>query len=168
MIFHSDLPKKAYLAAMKSNMSGHLELGVERFTGFFIGNCFYVTHHAGYQWNQKITNQKNTAIGFVKDAPADEGGCDIHFFQCKGLLCPFVFLPTFLVILFAELLTYGTVEPFTSETFWTCFTILLIVMAIFAPIYTLMEASTDGSIQGEKMLLFLLSNPTDPYGGINL
>ena len=167
MVFHSELSKREYLAAMKSNMSGHLELGVERFTGFFIGNCFYVTHHAGYEWNQRITNQKNTAIGFVKDAPADEGGCDIHFIQCKGLLCPLVFLPTFLVVFFIELLALSAAAPFTSETFWTCTIVLLIASALYSPIYTLMEASTDGSIQGEKMLLFLLSNPADPYNGIN-
>ena len=61
MVYHSSQNAKDYLQAMKQQMSGHFQFGVERYTGFFFRNCFYVTHHAGFEWNRKITNQKNAA-----------------------------------------------------------------------------------------------------------
>ena len=167
MVFHCDLPKSAYLSAMKENMSSHFAFGVERFTGFFIGNFFYITYHSGYEWNRRITNQKNTAIGFVKNAGDGESGCDVHFFQFKGLLCPLVFLPTYLAVLGIMLLSEMT-NGWNSEIFWTCFAIVSITMAIVSPFYTLCEACTDGSIEGEKTLLLYLADPEDPYSNVDL
>ena len=167
MVFHSELSKTEYLAAMKDNMSSHFAFGFERFTGFFIGNFFYITYHSGYEWNQKITNQKNTAVGFVKNAPAGENGCDIHFFQFKGMLCPLVFLPTFLALLGFLWIALLPTGDMTGELFLTGFIVALATMVLVAPIHTLIESTTDGSIEGEKALLLCLANPKDPYGSID-
>ena len=165
MVLHSEHSKKAYLSALKGNMSGHFDFGSERFTGFFIGSFFYITYHSGYEWNRRITNQKNAALGFVKKA---EDGCDAHFLRFKGLLCPLVFLPTYLVVIFASILTNAP-TGFGDPVFMrTCFLITLVVMAIAAPLYTLMEACTDASIEGHSILLSLLTDPVDAYGNLDL
>ena len=164
MVFHSELPKKAYLSAMKSNMSGHLEFGAERFTGFFIGNLFYVTYHSGYEWNRRISNQKNAAMGFVKKA---EDGCDVHFLRFKGMLCPMVFLPVLLFLIGIFLMSMLIHNIWSIEAFWFCCGIVLAVMVVCSPISALIESMTDGSIEGRRILLSFLTDPTDPYGSID-
>lgn len=167
MVFHSELSKTEYLAALKENMSSHFAFGFERFTGFFIGNFFYVTYHSGYEWNQKITNQKNAAMGFVQDAPAGETGCDVHFLRFKGLLCPLVFLPIWFLFIGVILMQMLAHQVWSAEVFWTCTGIALALMVVCAPISTLFESITDGSIEGGRILLSFLADPTDPYGSID-
>ena len=164
MVFHSELTKKAYLSAMKGNMSGHFEFGSERFTGFFIGNLFYVTYHSGYEWNRRITNQKNAAMGFVKKV---EDGCDVHFLRFKGMFCPLVFLPMYLFMVFAFMI--GIPSPLIDgiNLVGNCCIWALVFMAITAPIATLAESLTDASMEGRSILLSLLTNPVDAYGNLN-
>ena len=94
MIIRNHLSPKEYLSAMKGRMSGHFELGQERFTGFFLGRLFYVTHHAGYEWNRRITNEKSAALGYVKKV---ETGCEVHCIRFRGMLCPLQFIPFYLI-----------------------------------------------------------------------
>ncbi len=94
MKIQSELSAQRYLFAMKDRMAGHLEFGNERFTGFFFGSFFSVTYHSGYEWNRRISNQKNTAIGFVRK---DANGCSVSFICLKGLLAPAQFLRAFLL-----------------------------------------------------------------------
>ena len=96
MVIQNHLSPKEYLSAMKRRMSGHFELGQERYTGFFLGRLFYVTHHAGYEWNRRITNEKSAALGYVKKA---EDGCEVHSIRFRGMLCPLQFIPFYLIML---------------------------------------------------------------------
>ena len=152
MFLHSSLTKKEYLQTLRDNMAGHFELGCERFTGFFISNCFYVTHHAGYEWNRRITNQKNAAMGYVKEC-AD--GCHIHFLRFRGALCPVVFLNWMLLATLFVLVT-GTTAIEQVCLFYGCF-------LATAPISALFESFTQDSIEGHRSLLSLLIDPNDPY-----
>ena len=164
MVLHSPLSKKEYLEALQENMGAHSDFGSERFTGFFIGSCFYVTHHAGYEWNRRISNQKNAAIGYVKKA---EEGCDVRFLRFRGAMCPLVFLPISLVM--------GLVLSFTAlmnqlqhgYTLLTAWGIAFAVAAIAAPISALTESMTEGGEDGRRSLLSMLVDPSDPYQNYN-
>ena len=160
MKIHSSLSKKAYLHAMKDYMSGHFDFGSERFTGFFLGPCFYVTYHSGFEWNRKITNQKNAAVGFVKAA---DDGCNVHFLRFKGALCPLVFLPLLITMLLISPVIgdYNAGADLALKAqiaFWGTI--------ICAPIITFFEALTQRSEEGRRALLSLLTDPSDPYANM--
>ena len=158
MVYHSSRSMEDYLQAMKQQMSGHFKFGVERYTGFFFRNCFYVTHHAGFEWNRKITNQKNAAMGFVKP---EENGCSIHFVRFRGLLCPLHFISTFLTVLpLSIIMAISRGNQLSPDVM---FNICVAVMVIFSPISTLIESFTEKSDIGRRTLLSLLKDPADPY-----
>ena len=156
----SPLPKNAYLAAMKSQMGGHFDFGSERFTGFFLGSCFYVTYHSGYEWNRRYTNQKNAAMGYVKKT---DDGCEMRFIRFRGALCPLVFL--------SVLLLMGLIMPFamlihgvwSTEALLTGWGLAFGATVIAAPISTLIECATEKSEEGRRILLSFLLDPSDPY-----
>lgn len=158
MILSSELSKHAYLSALKGAMSSHTDFGVERFTGFFLGSCFYVTHHAGFEWNRKYTNQKNAAMGYVKQT---ENGCEVRFLRFRGMLCPMIFLPYFLILeaivvmyfLSGQAAQDGIVAP-------VLYTLVIVALAL---IETFFEGLYEESGTGRRMLLSLLHAPSDPY-----
>ncbi len=159
----SALSKEKYLSSLKRNMSAHSEFGAERFTGFFAGRFFYVTHHCGYEWNRKITNQKNAAFGYVKES---ENGCEVHFIRFRGAFCPMVFLPLFLVLYAASVALFLYVG---LQEFYGIGGILLIslaiagpILAISLPIATFWECLTEKSENGRRLLLSMLRDPTNP------
>ena len=160
MIFQSDLPKNAYLAAMKAQMEGHFQFGAERFTGFFLGNCFYVTYHSGWEYNRCITNQKNAAIGYVKRT---DDGCEVHFRRFRGLLCPLQFLFLLVFFEFALVFSFLAQGHWATESLLLALGIGLVAVTIAAPISTLAESLTEGSEDGRRTLLSFLMNPMDPY-----
>ena len=155
---------KEYLAHMKSNMSGHFEFGCERFTGFFLGRLFYVTYHSGYEFNRRITNQKNAAMGYLKK---DADGCSVHFLRFRGALCPAQFLSLLLTLLL--LLTL----PMLLEVGWHLQAFLFlcgcafVLTVITALIGTLMEYLTENSEDGRRTLLSMLIDPHDALANYN-
>lgn len=156
MIIYSALSPKEYLSAMKNNMSGHLELGQERFTGFFLGRLFYVTYHSGYEWNRRITNQKNAAMGYVKRT---ENGCEVRAIRFRGALCPLIFFPALAIILAFCIFT----REFYSESDNLFRLIMGVVLTVVsALIGTLIECMTERSEDGLKTLLSMMLDPTDP------
>ena len=160
----SSLPPKAYLAAVKERMSGHFELGAERFTGFFLGPRFHITHHAGHEWNRRYTNEKNAAVGYVRKT--DEG-CELRFVLFKGFLCPaqFLFWLLFAALLYTFIFLFsGITDP---DTIWPAIGIGCGAIALFLPIATLFESMTDRSEEGKRILLAFLIDPVDPFSYLN-
>lgn len=158
MRIESLLMPKEYLSAVKNNMSSSLELGMERFTGFFLGRLFYVTHHCCYEWDRQINNPKNAALGFVK---ASATGCDVHFITFRGAMCPLVFLPLLLCML-AMGIVNGTPDNIEVSTI-----IALVVTVLFAPISAFIESTTIRSEDAKRALLSMLVDPTDPLANYN-
>ncbi len=163
MKIESALKPKEYLDAMKERMEGHFDLGNERFTGFFLGRAFTVTHHAGAEWNRRITNEKNTAVGFVKKT---DMGCSVSFVRCRGILSPPLFLTTFAILFIPLLLTLmiGTVTQEISpmdilNVGGVCFGITLFLGLATA----LCESLTEAGQEGRKILNALLLDPTDIF-----
>lgn len=154
MVIFSSLSRKNYLSALRRKMSPSSEFGQQRFTGFFAGSCFYVTHHAGYHWNQKFTNQKNAAMGFVKDT---ENGCQVHFITFRGMFCPLQFLSACLLLPLVSLCLYAFECIPVKQSILLGFILIL----IFTPIWTLLEAITEESEAGHWLLLSLLRDPSE-------
>ncbi len=168
----SELSKADYLSAMKDRMGGHFELGQERFTGFFVGPVFSVTHHSGWEYNRRYTNVKNTAIGIVKEA---ESGCTVSYFTMKGFLAPTQFIPLYLLILGLVLVPVLFAEaPIKADDMGVAAAAIGIVAAValactafFTLIYAFFESITEVSIEGGKVLRACLLAPDDPFSYIN-
>lgn len=77
------ISKKRYLYELRQQMGSFTDLWSERFTGIILGNFVYVTHHAGHEWNRKITNEKSRAIGFVTK---HGDGCQVNVILTRGYL----------------------------------------------------------------------------------
>lgn len=75
--------KTRYLYELRQQMGSFADLWSERFTGVFIGNFFYVSHHAGYEWNRRISNEVSRGVGFVTKHP---DGCAVHVMLTRGYL----------------------------------------------------------------------------------
>ena len=73
--------KKRYLYELRQQMGSFTDFWSERFTGIFIGNFFYVSHHAGHEWNRRITNEVSRGVGFVTNHPE---GCKVHVMLTHG------------------------------------------------------------------------------------
>lgn len=85
MRFVLPLEKKKYLRDLQSQMESWFSFGEPRFTGLVLGNFFYITRHAGYEWNRRITNEKSRAIGFVT---RHGEGCEVRVVFQWGYLEP--------------------------------------------------------------------------------
>jgi len=77
--------KKYYLHELRQQLGSFSDLWSERFTGIILGNFIYVTHHAGFEWNRRITNEKSRAIGFVTK---HGDGCVVNVILSRGYLEP--------------------------------------------------------------------------------
>ena len=161
MVIHSDLPKNAYLAAMKSQMENHIQFGSERFTGYFWGGLFSVTYHSGYEYDRRYSNPKNSALGYVRKC---EDGCRVHFIRLKGILNPPTYLFVSTVLTLALLFQCAMRSVLISEVAWLCFALGFGVTAIAAPISAFFESViSERSAEGGRVLLSFLLDPSDPY-----
>ncbi|MBQ8580089.1 MAG: hypothetical protein IJ448_05290 [Oscillospiraceae bacterium] len=163
MIVESTLPARAYMHHMRSEMGSFAALGHERFTGLFLGRLFCVTYHSGYEWNRRISNQKNTALGYVCK---NDDGCRVHYMHLKGLFSP----PTF--FLTGLLMTLALLAKFASDltdlpSLWLIPALAFGATAIAAPIATLIESCTEKSREGAAILKAFLKDPSDPFSYLN-
>ena len=144
---------KEYMKSLRYYMESHFDFGQERFTGFFLWRLFYVTHHAGFEWNRRITNQKNAAMGFVTKCG---DGCKVHYLRFRSVMCPLVFWPCYGLLLLVAMMDYTDVPQLTR------FIIATVAMLIATPIYTFIECLSQRSEDGRKALVSLLMDPSDP------
>ncbi len=143
--------KKDYIATVKAQLDPLCHFRQERFTGFFIGGFFSVTHHCEYSWFHRITSQMNSAIGFVSRS---EDGCKIRFIKTKGILHPIRFLAFLACVIWM---------PITANFHWWITALFALTTLVIALISTFIESLTDGSIEGENALWALLLHPENPY-----
>lgn len=151
MTIHSDHSKDTYLKALKKGMDSRWMFLTERTTGFFLGPFFCVTYHSGWEWNRKITNEKNTAIGIVRK---EENGCRISFRNIKGLLAPHYLLGIWLLI--AACLCILTPTP---EFRRLALLISIPLTPLYAGLTTLFQSMTERSDEGEQALISILWDP---------
>lgn len=151
MRIQSTMAKPKYLSELKSRMDRHFELGVERCTGFFLGSLICVTYHSGWEWNRRIRNQKNTALGIVRNT---ETGCEVRYINLKGLLAPQYLLGLLVfLVLSCLLLSMGTnLLPYLLPT-------SIGLGILIALLDAWLESLTRLSQNGAKALQEILASP---------
>lgn len=90
------LEKKKYLRKLRSQMESLFAFGEPRFTGLVLGNFFYITRHAGYEWGRRYSNEKHRAIGFVTKR---NDGCAVNAITIAGHLDPVSLVLYFLFLM---------------------------------------------------------------------
>ena len=153
MAIVSNHTPKEYMESMRYYMESHFDFGMERFTGFFLWRFFYVTHHAGREWNRKITNQKNAAMGFVTKS---RDGCKVHYLRFRAFMCPLRFLACCAM----SFLIYWSGRRTASADSKAIF--LAVSILISAPISAVVESFTERGEYGRKCLVSFLMDPADP------
>lgn len=155
MRIHTSLSPQRYIWELKQQMEAFTDFGMERFTGIILGRFFYITHHAGHEYNRRITNEKNRAMGFVRRR---ENGCEACFIRMKGHLDPISLLVMYLFsLLYYALRTHGEIE---APLYWVSLAVSLFVGGISAIQDSLTERGREGKIE----LLTLLRDPTGCRG----
>ena len=149
-----------YLSAMQEQMSEHFAFWQERFTGFFLGRFFSVTYHSGHEFNRRITNQKDTAIGYVKKT-AD--GCEVRCIRLKAMMAPTHCIPRYCVMrgLFLAAMFLHGIWDFTM--FLQMALITLGILLVIAPISAVVESCTEQGEVGRRTIISFLLDPSDPY-----
>ncbi len=163
MRLKSNLKQDAYLRAMKKRMDRHFSFGSVRFTGFFSGPFFTVTRHCGFQWNRRISNEKISAIGFVKET---DSGCQIRCVQIYGLLAPTQFLFTFcwLYLIYLLVFAFKGFAGLEPGTVLGIIALLCFATTLLAALISLLtDRITDAAQLGERDLMALLLAPDEMY-----
>ena len=152
MRIKSNLTKKEYLRVMKGSMDSMISFsGEERFHGIFLGSFFSVTHCAGHELNRRITNEKNRAMGFVREK---DGGAEVSFITLKGMTNPL----SLILIYVLHLIIFAVSDPIllSDGKIWLlCFVGTMIVAGITA----VTDSLTDRGEEGYRILMRLLHNP---------
>lgn len=160
MRIQSQLTPREYISAMMEQMQGHFDFGQERFTGFFLGRFFSVTYHTGYEWNRRISNQKDTAIGYVHKT---ESGCEVRCVCLRALMAPTQFLPIYISLLLLLLAAMFLNGIWNLSAFLLAALVGLGVLLIAAPISAVITSCTEDGETARKTIISFLLNPSDPY-----
>lgn len=164
MTIRSKLTRKQWLCAMKNKMDPPLSFWGERFSGLFLRPFFRVTYHAGYEWNRRITNERNTAIGYVLES---ESGCTVRCIRTKGILYPSAFI-LYWAMFFALFCIKAFLSGFPeAPTLWHAAGISFLIMAVVAPLNAFVESFTHRSEEGQCFLTAALIDPADPFAYLN-
>lgn len=161
MILDSPLSPKDYKTAAQTKFENFRNLRDERFSGFFIGNFFCITHHAYMEWNRRITGEMNHAIGFLKET---DSGCCVRFIHTTGICNPFYLLSYFLFCtLFLHF--YGMLKgvELSDGIGWISPLISGICILILALSSAISDSLTENGIQGANTLYYFMEDPT--FGG---
>ena len=156
MKYHSNLPCGRYLSAMKEQMSGVTEFGIERFTGIIIGRFFSITYHSGHEFNRRITNEKHRAIGFVRP---NGDGTEISCIRLAGMTNPLSLMGIYAFCFLYCLLRGGLELALMPQLLIADAVITLIAALISAFVCSITERGQEGS----KTLTAFLIDPADYY-----
>ena len=143
-----------YLYELRQNMGSSTDFGIERFTGIIWGRFFCVTHHCSFEWENRYTCQKNTAIGIVQNAA---NGCNVKYFTTAGQFRPQLLLPAYLIFILLDLVFVGD---------WVLTSRFIPILTIGTILDALIERLTSASKDGRKSLLSLLKDPQHPYNNL--
>ncbi len=159
MYIHSDVEKKKYLRELRYQMESWFAFGDTRFTGVILGNFIYITHHAGHEYNRRISNEKSRAFGFVTK---EKDGCGVHVICTWGYLDPFsivsLYLVAMLIISVASFMQTMemAINPFATPA--VCWGIAVSVLFVSA-ITFVQSWFTERGQESMRELLTLLQNP---------
>lgn len=157
----SAVPKDEYLEAMRSEMGSFTAFGSERFVGTVIGPCFSVTYCSGCEWNRKITNEKNRAIGYVRSTPE---GTQVRCIRLTGFTNPaslLIYFVTYFLMVLAVQINQGVIVGLALTV------VLALIGTIVTALYTaLTDRLTERGQEGYRVVTAFLHDPRDFYGKI--
>lgn len=158
MTVQSELQTKDYLPALRRQIDNRITFGQEHISGFVLGNVFSVTYHAGYEYDRRYSNPKNSAIGYIRQS---ESCCEVHFLHTTGLLYPFGYLLTVLgtAALFLFFVVMNQAPEMLTAPIMLGFTFLFPFFPIL--VSALFESFTDRSQDGAATLFAFMRNPKD-------
>ena len=159
MIIRSELPYKRYLCELKANLGSIFSLGEERVAGTVIWRFFSITSHAGHEWNRRITNEKQRAIGFAKP---DGDGTKIYCIRLAGLTNPISLVGLYLFGILVFLAKGGFTLAsggLSSDIWWLC----LVVTLVTAGITALTDSWTERGMEAYRTLTAYLIDPDNYY-----
>lgn len=152
-IISSGLPPKTYLALLRRSFGFQLAVYSERVTGVTIGQFFSVAYYCPYEWNRRITNECNRAIGYVKEV---DGESEIHFIRSAGMLSPLWLL--FWTTVFS-VFYYVKLEEISFFSVVLCAVIAFVLCVVTAFI----DSMTEEGVQGAGVITSLLQKPDEFY-----
>lgn len=158
----SAVPKDEYLEAMKSQMGSFTAFGSERLVGTVIGPFFSVTYCSGSEWNRKITNEKNRAIGYVRAVPE---GTEVRCVRLAGMTNP-ASLICFFAVYFLVVCYQGFEAGVTDLGVRFNVVLALICTAVTALVTALTDSLTERGQEGYRVLTAFLHDPRDFYGNV--
>ena len=152
MRFVLPLEKKEYLHDLRCQMESWFSFGESRFTGVILGNFFYITKHAGYEWNRRISNEKSRAIGFVT---RHGEGCEVKAVFLWGYL-----EPVSLIWMYFLLLGLLQLKDVSSPTIHIFAAVIAVVTGAISAVQCWI---TERGQENFDELLSLLYNPIPPW-----
>ena len=153
MIIQSNLPYKRYLCELKANLGSIFSFGEERVAGTVIWRFFSITSHAGYEWNRRITNEKQRAIGFAKP---DGEGTKIYCIRLAGLTNPISLAALFLFCMAISLVKMEGLSVAALQ-------ISLVTTVLTAIISAIGDSWTERGMEAYHTLTAYLTDPADYY-----
>ena len=152
----SPLSPKAYMRALRSRLGSFLSIGTERITGIAFGRFFSITHHAGYEINRRITNERNNAIGYIKKTPE---GVQVRYWRTKGITTPqalLFWIPVNFLLSLLSCRENGMYEPWVAVLLTLGLTLFVSAGSAFC------DSLTERGKLGEMEVYGLLYDPSDP------
>lgn len=153
MIIRSELPYRQYLFELKNNLDGIFEFGEERVAGSVIWRFFSITSYAGHEWNRRITNEKQRAIGFAKP---DDDGTKIYCIRLAGLTNPISLAGLFLFCMVISLFKMEGLSVAAIQ-------ISLVTTVITAIVTAITDSWTERGLEAYRTLTAYLLDPKNYY-----
>lgn len=157
----SELHYDEYRAAMKEQMGRFTAFGMERFTGVVLGRFFYITYHSGHEFNRRITNEKNRAIGIVGSS---EQGTKVSALCFAGYTDP---VSVILLYLCSLLCIYSLSLANGIGFSAGMYAYAVIPTGICAILTAIQTAVTQRGQEGRRIVEAFLLDPSDYYQYIN-
>ena len=136
---------------MKGSMESRFDFFSERIVGTVIGPFFSVAHCAGHEWNRKITDEKNRAIGYVRTR---NEGVEICFVHLTGLTNPLS-----LIVMYALCIIMFAILDFSILAIPGIWIGCLIATVIAAVVTAVGDSLTERGIAGYETLMKFLHHP---------
>jgi len=157
----SELHYDAYRSAMKEQMGRFTAFGMERFTGVVLGRFFYITYHSGHEFNRRVTNEKNRAIGIMRPL---EHGTKVSALLFAGYTDP---ISIVVLYLFFLLCIYSLSVAKGIGYFVGMYAYAMIPVGLFAIITAIQTAMTQRGQEGRRIVEAFLLDPADYYQYVN-
>ena len=162
MKLQTKLSPDLYIRALYQQMGSFTSFLEERFTGIFVGRFFSICYHSGWEWNRRLTNEKNRAIGYVKRTPE---GSEVRFIHLYGDTNPLSLALMFLAGFIVGGVAVGMSDGPYAEHLDLYFSVLSgLFTMIFASAGTVIASYfTERGQEGCGILLAYLKDPVDPW-----